>query len=1079
MGYFSLDLVNNTSTMNTSKTQPSQEGLQIPNPPRLPIIGNLHQLSSENPTQHFMGLMEKYGEILRIYTPIGDMVVVKSYRFANELCDESRFTKNLSRPLLELRDVGGDGLFTAWGSEPNWQKAHNILLPGLGQRAMKGYFPMMYDIAERLLAKWHNIPEEQYFNLTDDMTRLTFDTIGLCGFDYRFHSFASPEPHPFIESMVIALEDSMKRMNKVPIQRKLRFKSNRKYKKSLQYMFEVVDGIIAERQANPEKYQHNTDFMSLMLNATDLESGEKLDPINIRYQILTFLIAGHETTSGLLSFAFYYLMTHPEVLQKVYKEVDTVLGNDLNTKIDYQQINDLKYTQQVLNESLRLWPTAPAFSVYANADTTLGNYQIDKNQRFIVLLPGLHRDPAVWGKDADQFDPDNFRPEAIENRPPNAFKPFGNGQRACIGRQFAVLEATLIMGLILQRYQLQLKEGYALHIKETLTLKPDELMVSLKKRDDKDRYYAPAPPKKEKTEVQYNERFKQNPLCIAYGSNMGASEEFALQIAQKAEKMGFPCSCQPLDELVENLPKEGTLIVITATYNGTPPNNAQKFEAWLDALDAKNPLQNLKYAVFGCGNTQWKTFQVFPRWIDHKMSELGATRLLTQGEADAAGSDFEDDFQTWQASLWKSLQAEEMQSESNTSSWKSGIYGIEKIQTETYVSPSPPNRQGEKPMQVLANKELQSITSPRSTRHVELKLPQGMTYQTGDHLGVYPQNHAQLIERVCQCFGLKQTDILLIKTSSQLKSHLPIEKPISVKDLLQNFVELQSPITAKQLQILIDHTSCPPEKATLENWQSNFKTAVQALNRSVLDVLEEIPACELPFSVFLELLPPMQVRYFSISSSAKVQPELCSLTVGVIDALAYSGKKNYYGVCTNYLKTLQKGDTVQAFVQQVSSPFRLPDELSQKTIMVGAGTGLSPLRAFVHELAALKSRQEDIGQSMLFFGCRHPEEDFIYQEELEGFAQRGIIALHTAFSRLHSEKEYVQDLLLAQQDKLWQWIQEGAIIYVCGDAAHMAPQVREALQEIYLHQNKDKAAYAQAWLDEMIQKGQYREDVWA
>ncbi|NJL12785.1 MAG: cytochrome P450, partial [Microscillaceae bacterium] len=162
-------------------------------------------------------------------------------------------------------------------------------------------------------------------------------------------------------------------------------------------MFKVVDDIIAERKQYPEKYQHNTDFMSLMLNATDLATGEKLDDANIRFQIITFLIAGHETTSGLLSFAFYYLMTHPEVMQKAYAEVDAVLGGDLSTKPSYKEVMDLKYIQQILFESLRLWPTAPAFSVFATQDTLLGGkYPVKKRQPFIILLPKLHRDLAVW-----------------------------------------------------------------------------------------------------------------------------------------------------------------------------------------------------------------------------------------------------------------------------------------------------------------------------------------------------------------------------------------------------------------------------------------------------------------------------------------------------------------------------------------------------------------------------------------------------------------------------------------------------------------------------------------------------------
>ena len=347
--------------MEASHSTHNQNYHNIPHPPKLPIIGNLHLLSSKNPTQGIMRLAEKLGPILRIYTPFGSVIVLSDYEHVKEVLNEDLFIKNVSKPLLELRGLGGDGLFTSWTHEPSWQKAHNILLPGLGQRAMKGYYPMMLDIVESLLAKWHNIPEGMEFNLTDDMTRLTLDTIGLCGFDYRFHSFASEKPHPFVKNMLVALEDAMNRMNKLDFQKKLRFFKNIKNRKAENKLYEIVDEIIQERKQNPEKYLNKTDLLSLMMNATDTVSGEKLDDINIRFQVITFLIAGHETTSGLLSFAFYYLMTHPEFLQKAYQEVDTVLGNDLNKKPSYKEVLELRYIQQILNESLRLWPTAPAF----------------------------------------------------------------------------------------------------------------------------------------------------------------------------------------------------------------------------------------------------------------------------------------------------------------------------------------------------------------------------------------------------------------------------------------------------------------------------------------------------------------------------------------------------------------------------------------------------------------------------------------------------------------------------------------------------------------------------------------------
>lgn len=157
---------------------------------------------------------------------------------------------------------------------------------------------------------------------------------------------------------------------------------------------------------------------------------QRLDDENIRYQIITFLIAGHETTSGLLSFAIYFLMNNPEKLKKAQQEVDEVLGDEVP---DYKQVKKLKYVRMVLNEALRLWPTAPAFSVYAKEDTTLnGKYNVKKDEVFTLLIPELHRDPSVWGEDVESFIPERFEdPVSI---PYHAYKPFGNGQRACIGQ---------------------------------------------------------------------------------------------------------------------------------------------------------------------------------------------------------------------------------------------------------------------------------------------------------------------------------------------------------------------------------------------------------------------------------------------------------------------------------------------------------------------------------------------------------------------------------------------------------------------------------------------------------------------
>src|SRR5215470_1804346 len=231
--------------------------------------------------------------------------------------------------------------------------------------------------------------------------------------------------------------------------------------------------------------QAKPDLLGYMLSGIDKQSGERLDDVNIRYQMNTFLIAGHETTSGMLSFAIYFLLNNPHVLQKAYAEVDRVLGRDINAKPTASQVNQLVYIGQVLKESLRLWPTAPAFGLYPYQNETIGGkYKLRKRTFITVLTAMLHRDKSVWGPQAEVFNPDNFAPERETEMPPHAFKPFGNGQRACIGRQFAMTEATLVLGLILQRFRLIDHTRYQLKIKESLTIKPEGLMMRVRLRPD-------------------------------------------------------------------------------------------------------------------------------------------------------------------------------------------------------------------------------------------------------------------------------------------------------------------------------------------------------------------------------------------------------------------------------------------------------------------------------------------------------------------------------------------------------------------------------------------------------------------
>ena len=189
-----------------------------------------------------------------------------------------------------------------------------------------------------------------------------------------------------------------------------------------------------------------------------------------------------------MSCAIYALLKHPDVLKKAYEEVDRVLGPDIDAKPTYQQVTQLTYITQILKEALRLWPPAPAYGIAPLKDETIGGkYKLKKNTFITVLVLALHRDPSVWGPNPDAFDPENFSQEAEAARPVNAWKPFGNGQRACIGRGFAMHEAALAIGMILQRFKLIDIHRYQMVLKETLTIKPDGFKIKVRPRADQDR----------------------------------------------------------------------------------------------------------------------------------------------------------------------------------------------------------------------------------------------------------------------------------------------------------------------------------------------------------------------------------------------------------------------------------------------------------------------------------------------------------------------------------------------------------------------------------------------------------------
>jgi cytochrome P450 / NADPH-cytochrome P450 reductase len=339
---------------------------------------------------------------------------------------------------------------------------------------------------------------------------------------------------------------------------------------------------------------------------------------------------------------------------------------------------------------------------------------------------------------------------------------------------------------------------------------------------------------------------------------------------------------------------------------------------------------------------------------------------------------------------------------------------------------------------------------------------------------------------VARRFGFLPADQIRLQVGEGRRAQLPVGEAVSVGRLLTEFVELQQVATRKQLQIMLEHTRCPVTKPKLIAYVGDdaasaerYRTEILDKRKSVFNLLEEFPACELPLHTYLEMLSLLAPRYYSISSSPSDESGRCSVTVGVVDAPAMSGRGTYRGVCSNYLATRRAGETIHATVRETKAGFRLPDDPAVPIIMIGPGTGLAPFRGFLQERAARKAAGATLGPAMLFFGCRHPDQDFLYSDELKRFATERIAELHTAFSRLDGQKTYVQHLVASESAKVWSLIEQGAIVYVCGDGSKMEPDVKAALVAIYRERTGADAEAGARWIEELGAKDRYVLDVWA
>lgn len=623
------------------------------------------------------------------------------------------------------------------------------------------------------------------------------------------------------------------------------------------------------------------------------------------------------------------------------------------------------------------------------------------------------------------------------------------------------------------------------------------------------------------------EALKGKRLVVLFGSNMGSAEDFADRTLTTGKGFGMVAEKHSLDKLVTAkvmLPKgeDGLVIVVTSVYNGQPPDNARRFAAWLDTPDAAAAVESVRFAVFGCGNKQWAaTYMQFPRTVSETLESLGGLPMVPMGEGDMDSGEAELSFTRWQVSLVVALLqahgARIPDGIKETLYPKLPVYSIfHKVDAkaeEIPVATLEANLQEAKRQalrtflagnqaflaEVSCNRE-QLAAPDRSTRHIEVALPDGVSYAAGDHLGVVGGNPDEVVFAYMDRLGLARDAVVRIELEEgSSSSTVPLGRNVAAYAVLAYHFELQQLASRAQLYAL-SKLACEPAEAehlrTLADFGRDNSGEVQggspdAFERYVLQsrrtlVLQEHPSVEVSAGAVLGMLPPMKPRYYSISSSPKHSPGVATVSVSVVQGTSPTGRR-HLGLCSNYLKAQAcqksfppsvmpslpgspsgKGMPLFTFVKDTGSSFRLPQS-DVPVIMVGPGTGVAPMRGFIQDRVA-DGRRENV----LFFGCRD-ESDYLFKDELQAWEADGSLKLFVAFSRKEgTPKTYVQHLVEQEKALMVELVMKGAHVYVCGDASKMAPDVKATVARLL-----SEAGHGEDCVDRMAAEGRYCEDVWA
>ncbi|XP_038216038.1 NADPH--cytochrome P450 reductase [Zerene cesonia] len=599
-------------------------------------------------------------------------------------------------------------------------------------------------------------------------------------------------------------------------------------------------------------------------------------------------------------------------------------------------------------------------------------------------------------------------------------------------------------------------------------------------------------------------------LVVFYGSQTGTGEEFAGRLAKEGIRYKMKgmvadpeeCDMEELTKL-KDIPNSLAVFCVATYGEGDPTDNAMDFYEWLKNGDPD--LTGLNYAVFGLGNKTYEHFNSVAIYIDKRLEELGATRVYELGLGDD-DANIEDDFITWKEKFWpavcekyniESTGEEELLRQFHLVTHAPGEIASNEIFTgeisrlhSLQVQRPPYDAKNPFLAQIKVNRELHK-GGDRSCLHVELDISDSkMRYEAGDHVAVYPINDENLVIRLGELTGADLDEVFsLINTDQESTKKNPFPCPTSYRTALSHYLEITALPRTHILRELVEYCSNEEDKKKLLLMATNsqegkalYQSFVVDSCRNIVHILEDIKSCKPPLDHICELLPRLQPRYYSISSSPKLYPETVHVTAVVVQYETSTGRVNK-GVATTWLaenkpepgKPLPR---VPVYIRK--SQFRLPLQTQTPILMVGPGTGLAPFRGFLQERSFARQNGKEVGDTILYFGCRHRDQDYLYQEELEEYEKNGDVILNVAFSRDQAEKIYVTHMLEKNLDQIWDVLgKRNGHFYICGDAKNMAVDVRNIVLRAVREKGGRTEAEAAQFLKKLESMKKYSADVWS